>query len=188
MLGCTPADGWHIDSGATIPPGAIPAPSGSYVREAFSRQYAKAEADDFTIYLHEWYKGGEQPGPYGWYHIQQIVRRLPKVPFPVVIQPAPSLEKLNESRRRFVVTSLLNAGITDAEQRVILGFPEAGGLYGDEIEPIYERMLTRPQNQGFGFGGGLVPGFSQPGFGTGFGTFGGGFGGFGGGFGGGFFR
>lgn len=182
--------GSHIDNHANVPPGAIPAPLGAYVRAAQEIQAAKAEQDDFTVYLHEWTNGGPKLGPYGTYHLHQMIGRLSRVPFPIIIQVDSSDESLNVARRNLILDAVLAAGIPNAMQRVILGFPEPGGLYGEEIEPIYTQMV-RPERgfdqSGTGFGRNILPGFGGfPGLG-GFGGFGGG--GFGGGgFGGGFGR
>jgi hypothetical protein len=195
MIGCTTTTGpsTTLAGCPTIPKGAIPSPPGTYLNELRTRQATKAEYDDFVIYHHEWYLGGEELGPYGKYHLGQIARRLPVSPgFPVVLEPVRGQDALNENRRRLVVNWLAGAGIADAAQRVIVGYPGAEGLYGEEAPPIYIRMLQRNQfNQGFGNGfggfGGLGGGFGNfGGFGGfgGFGLGGGGFGGFGGGLGG----
>src|SRR5438552_18067754 len=75
------------DPCATIPPGAMPAQNGSSVRAWFGQQAALAEEDDFVIYAHEWFMGGTRLGPYDAYHLNQIICRLPTVPFHVIIQP-----------------------------------------------------------------------------------------------------
>jgi hypothetical protein len=113
-------------------------------------QIDKAEADDFVIYKHEWYMGGKELGPYGRYHIQLIARRIPSVPFPVMIQVTEDAS-LNEARRKAVVRMLQDAGVADAEQRVVLGYPEAEGLYGEEAEQAFQRMIQLNQSP-FGLG------------------------------------
>ncbi|MCS6977851.1 MAG: hypothetical protein NZM31_12715 [Gemmatales bacterium] len=191
MSGC--ATTWHdccVDNCATIPPGAQPAPNGTYVQRFRDVQAAKAEADDFVIYKYEWSYGTAELGPFGQYHVNEMVKRLPFVPFPVLIQAHTTDGELNQRRREYVVRLLEMNGIADAEQRVVLGFPEAEGLYGEEAPRIYGMMLM-PQTGmfgglgGFGLGGwggfGGLGGFGFPGWGGGFGGFFGfpGFGGFG---------
>jgi hypothetical protein len=129
-----------LDHCPNIPPGAIPPPTGTHSRRLQDLQANKAEADDFVIYKHEWHMGGNQPGPYGRYHLHLIAQRLPTVPFPVMIQ-ADTSGALNQERRALVVQFLMQAGIADAEQRVVIGFPEAEGLYGEEGERIYPQMV-----------------------------------------------
>lgn len=129
-----------LDHCPNIPPGAIPPPNGTHTRRLQDQQAAKAEADDFVIYKHEWHMGGNQPGPYGRYHLHLIAQRLSSVPFPVMIQ-ADSSSTLNQERRALVVQFLQQAGLADAEQRVVLGFPEAEGLYGEEGERLYPQMV-----------------------------------------------
>jgi hypothetical protein len=187
---CCPGGGtrWRDhDRCATIPQGAIPAPLGTYVNGFERWQTAKANADDFVIYKHEWLCAGIELGPYGTYHLGQIIRRLPEVPFPVLIEyEAP--QAVSEARRKLIVARLSMAGISDAERRVQVGFPEAGGLYGEEAPRIFLQMITNQgqNNQsGQGFGRNIFPGFgSSTLFGGGLGgAFGGGFGGLGGMFG-----
>src|SRR4051794_21266025 len=65
--------------GADVPP--PPEPNGSSVHQWIEAQAAKAEASDFVVFLDEWFKGGTELGPHGHYHLTQMVRRLPTVPF-----------------------------------------------------------------------------------------------------------
>jgi len=92
---------------------------------------------------------------------------LPEVPFPVLIQVDLNAT-LNEARRQTIVAMLTQHGVPDAEQRVVLGYPEAEGLFGEEAERIYPQMLRGSYGQRF-----------TPGFRSGFGGYGG-YGGFGG--------
>jgi len=145
-------------------------------------QANRAEASDFTIFLTEWFRGGTDLGPFGLHHLGDIVRRLPTVPFPVVIEPHLD-SRLNEARRQIIVKALVNQGITDAENRVVVAYPQAEGLYGEEAEWIYTDMFQnrsgygslyggRGRNLGFGFGNGNR-GFGGAGFGGYFGDYGG---------------
>ncbi len=151
VAGCmTDSSSWvNIDNAADIPKGAIPAPNGAYVNRFVELQAAKAEADDFVIYRHEWYMGGNELGPYGQYHLNLIIKRLPTVPFPVLIQ-AQFDPAANEARRQMIVYYLTAAGVPEAELRVIVGFPEAEGLYGEEAERIYNQMMGGRQTGGTG--------------------------------------
>jgi len=140
-----------------VPPGAIPVTSGSYVRQWEATERAKAAADAFVIYGHEWYQGGLDLGPYGRYHLNLIAQRLPGVPFAVVIQPD-LREEYNAARRQLVIHYLARHGVADAAQRVVIAFPQAEGLYGEEAPRIYREFF------GQGFGGGA---YGATGFGTG---------------------
>lgn len=188
LLGCQVPCTTHFDKCASITPGALPSPSGSFVRKWQNDHANKAEADDFVVYLQEWYMGGERLGPYGEYHLVQMAQRLGHVPFPVLVQVAPD-PGLNEKRRRQVIERLAAAGVPDAPTRVFLGRPEAEGLNGPESFRVYQGLLFNTgQGGGFNFqggGGNFAGGFGGFGGGGGFGGFGGGFGG--GGFGGGGF-
>ena len=143
-----------------------PAPLGSYLYGWRDAQAIAAEADQFVIYRQEWYLDGTKPGPYGSYHLQRIVERLPSVPFPVIIEVDMRDEKINLARKTFVVNQLLAAGITDAPARVIVGYPRAEGLFGDEAARIFLQRFGAGQTGGtMGTGGGAYggAGFGVPG-------------------------
>src|SRR5258708_1120769 len=73
---------------AKAPPGAIPRVNGTYVRLWEAAQTNKAAMDKFVIYRNEWFRGGNELGPYGKRHLNQILRCFPDVLFAVVIEPA----------------------------------------------------------------------------------------------------
>lgn len=172
----------HIDNCSDIEQGAIPRPVGTFTNAYLERQAAKAEADDFVIYYNEWVDGQATLNQYGADHLARIAGRLPTSPHLVVVQPEPKFPLLSTLRLQTVINQLVEAGITDAPQRVVLGRPRAEGLFGEEAEFIYPQLI-----QGGGFLGNLggfgnLGGLGFGGF-VGFGGFGGGFGGFIGGFG-----
>jgi hypothetical protein len=175
-----------------VPPGAIPAPVGTYVRQWEARERAKAAMDRFVIYGNEWYMGGLELGPYGRCHLDQIASHLSCVPYPVVVQPDVN-PACTEARRQLVVHYLALHGIPDADQRVVIAFPLAEGLYGEEAPRVYYGMLSGQLGaggayggSGFGLGGlgGFAPsggvGGSLGGAGIGLGGYGGGAGSMGG--------
>lgn len=157
----------RMDNCATIPKGAQPAPPGTYVNLFIKVQETNAETDDFVIHKHMWYKGGTELGPMGRYQLDQIVRRLPEVPFPVVIATSAN-DALDEARREVIINCLAARGIADPS-RVIIAFPIAEGLYGEEA-PRVERGIMSGINPFFLLGGGAFFGGGFPGF------YGGGFG------------
>ncbi len=172
----------------------VPPPHGSYVRDHTTLQANLAEEADFVIYELEWVGDTAKPAPYGRYHLSEILRRLPSVPFPVVLQLHPD-DKVNQERRNYVVRFLGENGIRDAAQRVVIDFAKAEGMYGDEAVGLYPEYITTRYRSGFAGGGlfGGAGGFGGLGgfLGGGFGRFGLGLGtggrfGSGGGFGGGF--
>jgi hypothetical protein len=172
--------GWWIaqaicpDNCAGVPKGAQPAPVGTYVNKYIQVQESKAETDDFVFYKHMWYRGGTDLGPLGRYQLNMMTARLKNVPFPVVIETSLN-EKLDEQRRDVIVALLKMRGYDDPS-RVVVAFPIAEGLFGDEAPRIYNGLIGLYSF----YGGGLFGNnFGYGGFG-GFGGFGGNFGGFGG--------
>jgi hypothetical protein len=166
LAGCMTSNSL-VDRCSSIPAGAIPQPIGTHTNEIFSRQVTKAEPDQFVIYLYEWRGDTAFLGPFGSGHIHRMAERLPKVPFPVVIEPDIDAA-LNEARRAAVVGYLEKNGITNAQRLVTIGIPQAEGIYGEEAERIYRGMIYSRSNnygggnqnnfggnQGFGLGQGL---------------------------------
>lgn len=175
---------------ADFPRGAIPAPNGTYVRGYQRAMVAEAEQAAWLVARHEWYAAGDELGPDGTRHVEELAARIRDqstagVPcdHPVVIEAAEVIVErkqtlaeatadaraLDASRRDVVVSSLLSLGVADADARVIVQPIDRVGLQGVEAPFLF--------NRGFG-------GFGQRGGGRNGGGFGGG--GFGGGAGGGF--
>jgi hypothetical protein len=163
----------HIDNCATIPRGAQPAPAGTYINKYIQVQETKAELDDFVFYKHMWYRGGTELGPLGRYQLDLMSARLAETPFPVVIETSKN-EKLDEQRRDAVLALLKMRGFDDPS-RVVVAYPIAEGLYGDEAPRIYLGLIGLNQN----FNNGIYNGYGFGGFGGFGGGFGGGFRGFG---------
>src|SRR5215471_9857193 len=82
LSGCYGGKG--VDNCASIEPGAMPQPPDYTVHRILETQAAKAEADDFVVYKHEFFDDGAELGPYGQYHVRLIANRLNQVPFPVL--------------------------------------------------------------------------------------------------------
>jgi hypothetical protein len=156
---------WLIDNCAQIPRIAQPAPAGTYVNRWFFLQDQKAELDDFVIYQNMWHRGGTELGPMGRYYLDLIANRLPRTPFPIVIETSLD-DRLDEARREVLITLLERRGLTDPT-RVIVAYPIAEGLLGEEAPRIAAFYLLG----GYGFGG--YGGYGGFGFGGGFGGFGG---------------
>ena len=136
---------WCIDNCATIPKGAITPPPGTLLYQINGGQHELAQAERLYVYKHEWYLDKTDPGPDGRRHLAAISRLLNCVPanWPVVVEPVVPEEekvvsfeatrKLNDERRQKVVEYLLVHGHPEANERVILGYPTAEGLYGDPV-------------------------------------------------------
>ena len=179
--GTANAQGYKVDNCSQIPKGAQPAPIGTYLNRFIEIQDANAEADDFVIYKHMWFRGGKELGPLGKYQLDLIAKRLSSVPFPVVIATSKD-ESLDDARREAITSMLAARGFADAT-RVIVAYPTAEGLYGDEAEQIYRGIISlRNTSNRFNSSGNFNDNQNYSGFG-GFGGFGGqGFGNLGRGF------
>jgi hypothetical protein len=187
QIGCLTLGGTGIgcalSEGGVRDPGQEPSPNGTSVNAWYEEHANRAEADDFTIHLNEWYMGGMDLGPYGLHHLGVMLRRLHEVPFPIIISPHLD-SAMNERRRQLIVKTLEQQGVGDAEQRVAIAYPQAEGLYAEEGVFVYYDMFQNRSgyngNGGFGAGG-RRGGGAFGGIGNGLGGFGGGYGGGGGG-------
>jgi uncharacterized membrane protein YgcG len=172
--------GCATDKCATIPPGAIPQPVGTFACQWQTAQAERAEEDDFVFYNYEWHLCGTQLGPYGHGHLAHVAERMLGEPAMVTVAPAYMdqgclNEELNTARWNVIVQYLTQHGVLDAASRVRVGPPQAEGMYGPDAAALGAKRLYG----GVGSGGG-ASGYGGGNFGGGGG--GGGFGGGGGGF------
>ena len=169
---------------------AIPQPVGTSVRMHSQLQTQHAEDSDFVIYQHEWFQGGLALGPGGRRHVKQLAERMKQEPYRVVVEPLdPDLKVHSDinvaireargtdvKRKATLIQLLADSGVEDADARVVIDWPQAEGLRGDEASRVFGRL-----NRGIGGRSGFGGGGGGGGFGGGGGGFGGGGGGFGGG-------
>lgn len=184
--------------GGYDPSCVMPRPLGTSVRMHNEMQRQGGARSAFVINQHEWFQGGETLGPGGRRHVAEIAQRMQTEQQQVVIEPAePDLkvypnmqfavqqaQATDQNRRMAVIQQLAASGAVGADSRVVIAYPQAEGLRGDQSSRIF-RQLNNNNNGGGGLGGG--GGGLGGGGGGGFGGGGGGLGGGGGGFGGGNF-
>src|SRR4051812_5797153 len=72
-----------------ILPATVPEELGAATHRIFQAQVDKAAADFFVIYENEWRGETDRLGPYGLFHLDRIIRRIPPTPFQVLIQIHP---------------------------------------------------------------------------------------------------
>jgi len=92
---------------------------GQETMSVFAEDEHSISLDEFIIYHHEWHLGSAELGPYGRYHLNELSKLLPKVPFNVVIRPSQNALR-DRLRRAEVVRQLQARGVIDAEARTIL--------------------------------------------------------------------
>jgi hypothetical protein len=133
--------------------GAIPELTGTHTRCINEMQELLAEADDLVIYEHEWLLGGRTLGPYGMFHLGQVLAKLDRLPFPVVLECSPD-EHLNAERRKAIIDYLVTNNVppVEAEQRVIVAFPLTEGPDGDEAVYAFDRGFRIGPASGYGSG------------------------------------
>jgi hypothetical protein len=162
--------------------GILPEPNGFFTRQIEEAQAEKAEASDFVVTLNEWTMDGLELGPHGQRHLAAMARRLTTGPgpvnYPVVLEPGCD-PAVNDTRRQVLVTCLARNGVADADQRVIIAYPQAEYLYGDQAEYTYYGLIYPNRNRGLNNGAGFNN-FGLNGFRGGLGLGVNGLGGFGG--------
>ena len=155
--------------------GPPPATLGTLSDQFWEKQRDNLDATTFVIYQHEFQLNTVRLNYAGEDHVKQIASRLQAgATFPVVIErsrtsvnpntkyqyPVYPNAELDNQRREVIVKALTAMGITDADNRVVVGLPYSEGRQAGAL----------PSGQGGGSGG-------SGGFGGGFGGFGGGAGG-----------
>jgi len=145
-------------------------PNGSSVLAYTEHQVMKARLDRYFIHQFEWYLGGKTLGPFGRRHIRQLAEELAGTPGHVYLTPSES-PALDGARLPILVRALKEAGLGDAEARVVLADSKAEGLFGEDAARIYPRLFMG------NLGGGNMNNSGSGGFGGGFGGGSGGFGG-----------
>jgi len=180
IVGCQCVEGLFVarHCGDEVPHGAVPQVVGTHACQWQHAQMARAEQDDFVIYNKEWQDRGEQLSAAGKDHLANLAGRLVDQPYTVVIEPVMD-EELNAARLLTVLKYLGAQQIPALEERVVIGKPDAEGLYGIEA-PFIAGGYFGAGRQGGGAGGNQGGGFGGGGGGN---VGGGSFGGTGGGFG-----
>lgn len=168
---------------------AVPAPPGTYVNGWNDAMICSARRQNFLISRHEWFSGGKQLGPEGRQHAQAIAGAMLSKPEQKVLIEAEPVEllndesyenaitrtdRLNSNRQQLVVQQLLDNGVLDAEQRVVVVPIDRVGLRGVEAPGVYNRLLQGSNGNRNGQGGGGIGTSQSSGSGSG-GTGGGGF-------------
>ncbi len=130
---------WQKGDCPRLEKGAIPELTGTHTKRVNEMQEFLAEADDLTIYEHEWLLGGSTLGPFGMFHLGQMLPKLDHLPFPVVIEYSPD-DHLNAQRRHAIINYLVTNSVppAEAERRVIVAYPLTEGLYGDEAAIAFD--------------------------------------------------
>ena len=117
-------------------------------------QQTNAEASNFILYDHEFVGNTAKLNSGGKKHLLQIALRLEQVPFPVVVEQTPDNRnpRLDSERRRAVVGTLVQLGLTPVDGRVVVAPAFNEGLEAAEGEAAYYSTTTHGN---FGVGGGI---------------------------------
>ena len=132
--------GWWCNRGADIPPGAVPAPAGSYNTQWQHSQESRADEDHLVFYQYEWLGDTDQLSPFGQRHIERLPARLPYAAAPVVIE-ASGDEQRDRLRVAAVTSQLAQHDTAWEDYPVVIGRPQAEPLYGFESRRVTNGFL-----------------------------------------------
>jgi hypothetical protein len=141
-------------------------PLGSYLREQFSVQVAKADQHRFMLYKSDFLPGENRFSPTGASRFNLMYGRLPGWIGPITIEWTPEEPALAESRRKVVLETLARAGRPLPAERVVVGPSAYPGQMGTEAVNNQGNIISRsqaasatysltPQLGGVSFGGGV---------------------------------
>ncbi len=136
------------------PPYDRPFPLGQVSDSHWETQQTNAEASDFILYDHEFVGNTPKLNTGGKKHLMQMALRLEQVPFPVVVEQTPNNRnpRLDAERRRAVVGTLTQLGLTPIDGRVVVAPAFNEGIDAAEGEAAYYSTTTTGN---FGVGGGI---------------------------------
>jgi|GEM_PF-1009205 len=148
----------------TIDRDAVPAPTGTYVNQWNDAMICAARQQHLIVSRHEWFSGGIELGPEGRDHVSQLAESLQYSSEQAVIELEPvqpdydeTLEEatsrtlqMNEQRRQAVIELMVESGMPDADQRVILRPLDPVGVRGLEAPRVYNSLLFGGQGGGQG--------------------------------------
>lgn len=127
-----------------IPPGAMPIPLGSSVREFNHRQATKGRADSYVFYRYEWALETAQLTDWGRRHLSRVLSTVHRESFPVIIESSGD-ERLDDARRRVIIAALAQHELDYPERRVVVAHPNALDISGDEGVILQQQFLQNAQ-------------------------------------------
>jgi uncharacterized membrane protein YgcG len=167
-------------NGVSRPATTQSAPLGAISDGIWAAQEHRGEASEFVMYAHEFGLRSERLTLDGEDHVKQIASRiLNGSESPVVVErsmnnkrlgrfhyPVHPDPELDNQRRNIVVSALLELGVADAEELVVVAPAFATPAFGQEAAAAFARTIGGNNNSSSSFGGGFG-GFSGGGIGGG---------------------
>ena len=121
-------------------------PLGTYVREQFAIQVAKADPHRFTLYRSDFLPGTDRFSPSGAARFNRMFFRISAVPNPVIVEWTPDEPGLAEARRKAVLATFQKAGRPMPGQCVVIGPSPYPGAMGVEAGLNFNAVIGRSQN------------------------------------------
>jgi len=121
-----------------MPPYDRPFPLGQVSDAFWETQQTNAEAADFIMYDYEFVETSAILNPLGREHMTQIARRLPQVPFPIVIEMSEKTNDPKENRERLQIDETRRANVVMWLQKFYADDPTM------DPEQIANRVVIAP--------------------------------------------
>jgi uncharacterized membrane protein YgcG len=149
-----------------IPPGAIPQPAGTDLCQWNHAERARADQENFVVYLYEWSVEPAKLTPNGREHVDCLAARLMQSNCPIVVETSHD-ERLDAARRDEIMRTLAERNVVLPFERVVVGNSQAEGLYGAETIGVAGRMLGNAVTGSIGGAAGGTGGGASGSFGGG---------------------
>lgn len=121
-------------------------PLGSYIREQFAVQTAKADQHRFMLYKSDFLPGENRFSPSGASRFNLMYGRMPGWIGPITIEWTPDEPELAQSRRQAVLETMARAGRPLPAERVVVGPSFYPGQMGTEAANNHGNLISRSQS------------------------------------------
>lgn len=126
----------------------IEPPLGSFVREQFTLQVAKADPHRATLYRSDFLPGTDRFSPVGASRFNRMYTWILASPDPVIVEWTPDQPGLAEARRGVVLATFQKAGKPIPPERVVIGPSPYPGAMGVEAANNFSTVVIRSQQAG----------------------------------------
>lgn len=125
------------------PDNFIEPPLGTYVREQFCLEVAKADPHRFTLYRSDFLPGTARFSPGGAARFNRMYARISAAPDPIIVEWTPDEPGLAQARRKAVLETFQKAGRSMPAERVVIGPSPYPGAMGVEAAQHFNAVIGR---------------------------------------------
>ncbi len=165
-LGCQPFRAGH----SYFPPGAVPAPPGTYLRQWQAAHADKAHRDGVVLQEAAWIDHSDRLGPAAIERLLSAFVSQSRAVEQITLEPAEDAA-LNARRKQVVQDLLAQQNIDFPIQSIVCGISDANIMYGQESVRLGNELMQgnhNMNNQGATGFGSFFSGFTGSGSGSGY--------------------